>query len=50
MQEEIQAKKNEMITTFEKLIKKGKKLKKEEFYNKIFSESSQSYFYSIYNS
>jgi len=46
MQEEIQIKKKEMLTTFEKLLKKGKLLNKEEFYNKIFTNSNPSQFFS----
>jgi hypothetical protein len=42
MQDEIQMKKKEMMETFEKLLKKGELGKKEEFYNKIFSDSNRS--------
>jgi hypothetical protein len=38
MQDEIKRKKAEMMDKFEKILKKGKLIKKEEFYQQIFNE------------
>jgi hypothetical protein len=46
MQEEMQMKKKEMMEAYQKLMRKGKLGNKEEFYNKIFSETNLSKFLS----